>query len=125
MQYVILIHETPADFEARRPPSEDESYVAAWRAYYKALVESGVFVGGGAPLKDPGTATTVRVESGRRHVQDGPFAEAKDQLGGFMILDLESLDAALEWAARCPAAATGAVEVRPMDVAWQKTVATP
>ncbi len=124
MRYVMLIYETPADFEAREP-SEREPYVAAWRAYYKALVEAGVFVGGGAPLKDPDTATTIRVKDGRRHVQDGPFAESKDQLGGFMILDLESLDAALEWAARCPAAATGAIEVRPMDVALQQTIATP
>ena len=124
MKYVILIYETPEDFEARGP-AEDEPYVPAWRAYYKALNEAGVFVGGGAPLKDPGTATTVRVKGGRRHVQDGPFAETKDQLGGFMIVDAESLDAALEWAARCPAAATGAVEVRPMDVALQQTIATP
>lgn len=124
MKYVILIYETPEDFEAR-DSSADEPYVPAWRAYYRALNEAGVFVGGGAPLKDPGTATTVQLKSGRRHVQDGPFAEAKDQLGGFMILDLESLDAALEWAARCPAAATGAVEVRPMDVALQQTIATP
>jgi hypothetical protein len=58
-------------------------------------------------------------------VQDGPFAETKDQLGGFMILDLPSLDAALEWAARCPAAATGAVELRPMDVAAHDVIAAP
>jgi hypothetical protein len=124
MQYVMLIYETPADFEARRP-SEHEPYVAAWRAYYKALIEAGVFVGGGAPLEEAGTATTIRVQDGRRHVQDGPFAEAKDQLGGFMILDLPSLDAAVEWAARCPAAATGAVEVRPMDVAMHRTITAP
>lgn len=124
MRYVMLIYETPADFEARMP-ERGEPYVAAWRAYYKALVEAGVFVGGGAPLKEAGTATTVRVKDGRRHVQDGPFAEAKDQLGGFMILEFESLDTALEWAARCPAAATGAVEVRPMDVAMHDTIVTP
>lgn len=124
MRYVMLIYETPADFEARRP-SEREPYVAAWRAYHKALVEAGVFMGGGAPLKDAGTATTVRLKDGRRHVQDGPFAEAKDQLGGFMILDLPSLDAALDWAARCPAAATGAVEVRPIDVAMHETIIAP
>lgn len=121
MQYVLLIYETPTDFEDR-DPSEGNAYAAAWRAYYKALVEAGLFVGGGAPLKEAGTATTVRVKDGRRHVQDGPFAEAKDQLGGFMILDLESLDHALEWAARCPAAATGAVEVRPSDATMHKTI---
>jgi hypothetical protein len=121
MKYAMLIYETPADFEAREP-SEGEPYVAAWRAYYNALVEGGVFVGGGGPLKAADTATTVRVKDGGRHVQDGPFAEAKDQLGGFMILDCESLDVALEWAARCPAAATGGVEVRPMDVSMHETI---
>jgi hypothetical protein len=80
------------------------------------MVAAGVFVGG-APLKDTGTATTVRLKDGRRLVQDGPFAEAKEQLGGFVILDVPSLDAALEWAARCPTAATGVVEVRPVDTA--------
>jgi hypothetical protein len=89
--------------------------VAAWRAYYHALLEAGAYVSG-APLNDVATSTTVRVRDGKRHVQDGPFAEAKEQLGGFIILELPSLDAALEWAARCPAASTGALEVRPMAV---------
>jgi hypothetical protein len=123
MQYVLLIYETPDDFEARKP-SEREPYVAAWRAYYRALVEAGAWVAGGAPLKEPGTGTTIQVRDGRRHVQDGPFAETKDQLGGFMILDLASLDDALAWAARCPAAATGAVEVRPLDAAWHELIVT-
>jgi hypothetical protein len=56
------------------------------------------------------------VKNGRRLVQDGPFAEAKEQLGGFIIFEAPTLDAALDWAARCPAAATGAIEIRPMDV---------
>lgn len=122
MRYVMLIYESPTDFESRDPP-ESEPYVAAWRAYFHALVEAGAHVEGGGPLKDPGTGTTIRVEDGRRYVQDGPFAEAKDQLGGFVILELPSLDEALEWAARCPVASTGAVEVRPMDVAWHETIA--
>jgi len=124
MRYVMLIYETPTDFEARKP-SENEPYVAAWRAYYRAVVEAGAYVDGGAPLKEAGTGTTVRMQDGRRRVQDGPFAEAKDQLGGFMILECESLDDALEWAARCPAAATGAVEVRPMDVLLRETIVGP
>jgi hypothetical protein len=124
MRYVMLIYETPADFEAR-DPSLRKPYVAAWRAYYQALVGAGVFVGGGAPLEEAGSATTLQLKNGRRHVQDGPFAETKDQLGGFMILDVASLDAALEWAARCPAAATGAVEVRPMAVAMHEAITTP
>src|SRR5262245_29918834 len=123
MQYVVLIYERPEDF-AVRGSGRSHPYIAAWRAYHKALVGAGVYVGG-APLNDVGTATTVRVEDGRPRVQDGPFAEAKEQLGGFMILDLPSLDAALEWAARCPAAASGALEVRPVDVALHETVVAP
>ena len=113
MKYVMVIYETPAALETRRE-GDESPYVAAWRSYYKALVAAGVYVGG-APLKGVATATTVRLKSGKRHVQDGPYAEVKDQLGGFMILELPSLDAALDWAARCPAAVNGALELRPMD----------
>jgi hypothetical protein len=123
MKYVMLIYEIPPNLESRKDPGRDP-YVAAWRTYHKALVTAGVHVGG-APLKDVATATTVRLRDGRRHVQDGPFAEAKEQLGGFIILDVASLDAALEWAARCPATAFGAVEVRPMDVDYQATFLEP
>ena len=81
MKYILLIYETPQNLESRKDPGHDP-YVAAWRAYHKALVAAGAYVGG-APLKDVATATTVRLRDGRRHVQDGPFAEAKEQLGGF------------------------------------------
>jgi hypothetical protein len=123
MQYVVLIYESPKDFESRTG-GRSHPYIAAWRAYHKALVGAGVYVGG-APLQDVGTATTVRVADGRPHVQDGPFAETKEQLGGFMILELPSLDAALEWAARCPAAASGVVEVRPLDAAVHDVILAP
>jgi hypothetical protein len=113
MRYMMLIYESPAEVERRGDP-EGVPYIAAWKAYHKALVEAGAYVTG-APLRPAGTATTVRLKDGRRQVQDGPFAEAKEELGGFMILELPSLDAALDWAARCPAAAIGALEVRPID----------
>jgi hypothetical protein len=120
MKYVMVIHETPADFAARAQGS-DSRYVAAWRAYHRALLEAEAFVTG-APLKEGATGATVRVRDGQRRVQDGPLAEAKEQLGGFIILELPSLDAALDWAARCPAASTGAVEVRPMEVDMHETI---
>jgi len=120
MKYIMLIHETPADFEARKHGAQSP-YIGAWRAYYHDLIEAGAYVSG-APLKSAATGTTVRVRDGQRHVQDGPFAETKEQLGGFMILELPSLDSALEWAARCPAAKTGAMEVRPMDVGIHDTI---
>ncbi len=112
MQFALLIFESPEAFAARNG-DETDSYLGAWRAYHKALVEAGVYVGG-EPLASPETGTTVRLKEGKRHVQDGPFADTKEQLGGFTILELPSLDAALDWAARCPAASIGAVEVRPL-----------
>ena len=113
MKYVMLIYETAQDFESRSPVRR-EAFMAPWRAYYKALVDAGVYVTG-APLQPDSTGTTIRVKEGQRQVQDGPYADTKEQLGGFIILDLPSLDAALEWAARCPTAATGAVEIRPVS----------
>ena len=121
MQYAILVYETPADF-ASRTPAENERYVAAWRAYHQAMIAAGVRVPGGIALKEPATATTVRIKGGQRYVQDGPFAESKEQLGGFLFVECESLDVALEWAARCPTAATGVVEVRPVDLVMHETI---
>jgi hypothetical protein len=112
MQFALLIFESPEAFATRKAP-ESNPYLGAWRAYYKTIVEAGIYAGGD-PLEVPETATTVRVMEGKRHVQDGPFADTKEQLAGFMILELPSLDAALDWAARCPAASAGAVEVRPL-----------
>jgi hypothetical protein len=112
MQFALLIFESPEAFAARNN-DETDPYLGAWRAYHKALVEAGIFVGGN-PLQAPETGTTVRLKEGKRHVQDGPFADTKEQLGGFIIMELPSIDAALDWAARCPAAADGAVEVRPV-----------
>ncbi len=112
MQFALLVYESPEVFAARKN-DENDPYLGAWRAYYTALVEAGIYLGGD-PLQLPETGTTVRLKEGKRRVQDGPYADTKEQLGGFMILELPSLDAALDWAARCPAASAGAVEVRPL-----------
>ena len=77
-------------------------------------MESGVYAGGD-PLEVPDIATTVRLKDAKRLVQDGPYADTKEQLAGFIILELPSLDEALDWAARCPKASSGAVEVRPLS----------
>eukprot|EP01032_Pedospumella_encystans_P037322 gene37322-42272_t len=79
-------------------------------AYTRALTDAGIMVGGGALLPSH-TATTVRLRDGSRDLHDGPYAETKEQLGGFYIIDVPDLDTALEWAARNPAASTGVVEV--------------
>jgi hypothetical protein len=118
VQYVLLIYETPADFAAR---AEDGAYFAAWRTYHRALLDAGVFVGG-EPLQPVHTATTVRKRRGEHQVQDGPYADTKEQLGGVILLELPSLDDALAWAARCPAAATGTVEVRPQAATVKQRV---
>jgi hypothetical protein len=112
MQFALLIYESPEAFASRKN-DDNESYLGAWRAYHKALTDAGIFVGGD-PLQLPETGTTVRLKEGKRSVQDGPYADTKEQLGGFTIVELPSLDAALDWAARCPAASYGAVEVRPL-----------
>jgi len=113
MQYMMLIYEPEQQFDERQR-SNDDAHWGAWRAYHQALTEAGVYVGG-APLERPDTtATTIRVRGGERQVQDGPYADTKEQLGGFILLELPSLDAALDWASRCPATEYGAVELRPL-----------
>ena len=112
MKYTILIYETPTELGARTDQRRQPAYWGAYRAYTMALKEAGVMVGGSG-LQPPAVATTVRQRDGRRQVQDGPFADTKEQLGGYYVIDVPDLDRALEWAARCPSAATGAAEVRP------------
>lgn len=108
MKYALLVHQTPERFELR-----DANTLPAGRAYGEALMAAGIFVGGGG-LNSPRTATTVTLRDGKRHVQDGPFAESKEYLAGFAVIDVPNLDEALEWAARHPAAAYASIEVRPL-----------
>jgi hypothetical protein len=112
MKYTILIYESDADFKARTDEARKGAYWGAYRAYTTALREAGVMTGG-APLQPSHSGTTLRQRDGKRHVQDGPYADTKEQLGGFYEIDVPDLDTALSWAARCPAASSGAVEVRP------------
>ncbi len=121
MLYALLIYENPSDFERRESLVESDAYAGAWRAYHRAMLDAGIFVGG-KPLDTPETGTTVRLRDNKRQIQDGPYANTKEQLGGFTLLELPSLDAALEWAARCPAASYGAVEVRPIAVELEPRV---
>jgi hypothetical protein len=112
MRYMMMFYETPADFAQRTHPTDSGNYWGAWSAYIKALNESG-FVQGGAGLQPPETSTTIRLRDDRRQVQDGPFADSKEQLAGYFVLEAPDLDAVLHWAARSPCATTGAVEIRP------------
>jgi hypothetical protein len=106
MKYMLAVF---ADHDARA----DQDFSGAWRAFHQAMIDAGVCVDGSA-LQHPSTATTVRLEAGRRMVQDGPFANTREQLGGYIIIDVPTLHDALEWAARCPAASYGTLEIRPL-----------
>jgi hypothetical protein len=109
MKYALLVHQSQEEFERRKDPALQ----AAGRAYGEALQAAGVFIGG-AGLESPQAATTVKVRDGKRRVQDGPYAETKEFLAGFAIIDVPNLDEALEWAARHPASGFAEVEVRPL-----------
>ena len=111
MQFAILNYVKPQNFADHNPENDPDG--PAWGAYTKALIDAGIMVGGAALLPSH-TATVVRLADGRRDLHDGPYAETKEQLGGFYIIDVPDLDTALEWAARNPAASMGAVEVRPI-----------
>jgi hypothetical protein len=109
MKYALLVHAPQEQFD--RP--KDPTAMAAGRAYGEALQAAGVFIGG-AGLESPQTATTVTVRDGKRQVHDGPYPETKEFLAGIVIIDVPNLDAALEWAARNPAAGNSSIEVRPL-----------
>lgn len=116
MQYLILIYGDEKHFAqmASDPASQQQLY-AAFRQYGEDMRAAGV-LRGGAELKPTLTATTVRVKNGKTLTTDGPFAETKEQLGGFYLIDVPHLDEAIQWAARCPLAQRGSIEVRPVGV---------
>ncbi|MEM9188117.1 MAG: YciI family protein [Myxococcota bacterium] len=111
MKVMMLILESPDDFKNRGDTPAGKEYWAAWQAYSQTISDKLV---GGNILAGVEAAATLRMRGGERVVQDGPFAESKEALGGYMIFEVESMDEALELAASCPAAATGAVELRPI-----------
>lgn len=113
MKVMLLAYESPEAFETRDDKAKSGPYFNAWSAFAEAMREGGVYVWGSA-LRGPETATLITVENARRSVQDGPFADAKEQLGGFIIIDAPDMAAAAEWAAKCPAASSGRVEIRPI-----------
>ncbi|WP_298189297.1 YciI family protein [Novosphingobium sp.] len=113
MQYVLLYNEIPEERAKGSDPAEAEAYWGGWMAYMGAMSQAGVLQGGNG-LDVPETATTLRIANGTRHVADGPFADTKEALGGYAVIEVPDLDAALEWASRAPCAAAGSVEIRPV-----------
>jgi hypothetical protein len=112
MQYMLMLYVNEAGWP-RLTKAEQEQGMAAYVAYTEALAKAGVFVGTNR-LHPSSTATTVRVANGKTQVLDGPYADSKEQLGGYYVIDVADLDAAISWAARCPTAGHGVVEVRPV-----------
>ncbi|HUO35739.1 MAG TPA: YciI family protein [Candidatus Acidoferrum sp.] len=112
MQFLLLLHAEEAGWE-KLARTDQEQAVAAYQAYGEALKKAGHYVGSNR-LKPISTATTVRVVDGKTQVQDGPYADSKEQLGGYFLIDVPDMDAALSWAARCPGASHGVIEVRPV-----------
>lgn len=112
MEYLLLIHADDSKFEAL-PDAVKGQALAAYGAYTEALRQAGI-VRSSNRLRPPNAATTVRVRDGKTEVQNAPFIETREALGGYYLIDAPDLDTALSWAARCPGASHGSVEVRPV-----------
>jgi hypothetical protein len=112
VQYLCLIYEDEKEWQ-RMPKAETEKIINEFSSYTESVRKSGHYVGGNA-LQPTHTATTVRVRQGRVMTTDGPFAETKEQLGGYYLLHARDLNEAIQLAARIPGARLGAVEVRPV-----------
>jgi hypothetical protein len=112
MQYLLMLYSTEGGY-SELTRAEQEQAMAAYGAYMEALSKSGCLVGSNR-LQPTSTATTVRVQNGKSQVLDGPFVDSKEQIGGYFLIDVPGLDAAISWAARCPGASHGTVEVRPI-----------
>lgn len=113
MQYMLIFKEKTDEVAKREDPKHSEEYWGAWQAYIGSLSQAGVVVHGHG-LQPPHTATSVRVVDGKREIQDGPYPDAKEHLGGYFVIEVPDLDAALEWAGRSPNVHNGTTEVRPI-----------
>lgn len=110
MQFMALIYDTEGSYDV-----DWETLIGQYGEFGERAQAAGVLVGGDA-LEPVSTATSVRVRDGKRTIVDGPFAETKEQLGGYYLLDCKDLDEAIEWASQIPSARFGTIEVRPVMV---------
>ncbi len=108
MQFIALIYSTEGADDV-----EMETLIGQYQEFGRAATEAGVMISG-EPLEAVSTATSVRVREGKTQLTDGPFAETKEQLGGFYLLDCKDLDEATHWASKIPSARYGTIEVRPI-----------
>jgi hypothetical protein len=116
MDYLMLLYSQEAGW-ASMTPEQQKQGEAAYMAYGEAARKAGVLKGSNR-LRPVASATTVKLVDGKSQVLDGPYVESKEQLGGYYLIDVPDLDTALEWAARCPGASHGTIEVRPV---WSMT----
>jgi hypothetical protein len=114
MQYLLLIYQNEAEAAQLSPPGRTKM-MDEYRAFTQSIIQGGQFKAGDA-LQPSTTATTVRVREGRTLPTDGPFAETREQLAGYYLVDAKSLDEAIGIAARIPGARTGSIEIRPVRV---------
>ena len=119
MKYLLMDYVNEAGWP-QLTRTDQEHWLGAYRAYMVAMTKAGV-LRGSTGLQPTSAATTVRVANGKTQVLDGPYAESKEQLGGFHLIEVADLDAAIAWAARSPTALHGVVEVRPV---WDGTLLT-
>jgi hypothetical protein len=115
MQFMLIFKEPDSELAKRVDPAAAPAYWGAWNAYIGALGQAGVIVQGNG-LQPPHSATQVQMRNGKRVIHDGPYADTKEHLGGYFVIEVPSLDDALEWAARSPNASSGSTEVRPVLV---------
>lgn len=113
MHYMLQFYENPEERAKHKDPAKVEAYFAGWTAFIGTLAKSEAMVSGNG-LLPPDTAATLRVKNGTRQVVDGPYADNNEMLGGYVILDVPDLEAALEWAAQVPCVTAGSVEIRPI-----------
>jgi len=114
MQYLLLIYQNEVEM-AQTNPAEGGKMMEEYRTFTQSIIQSGHFKAGDA-LQSSSTATTVRVRQGKTLPTDGPFAETREQLGGYYLVEAKTLDEAISIAARIPGARTGSIEVRPIRV---------
>jgi len=114
MQYLLLIYRNEAQ-QSKMDPADYQKLLTEYSAYTQSIVQSGSFKAGDG-LQPTSTATTVRVRDGKTLATDGPFAETREQLGGYYLVEARDLDAAIEMAARIPGARDGSIEVRPVMI---------
>jgi hypothetical protein len=112
MQYLLMLYSDESQW-GRMAEAEQQQGMAAYMAYTEALKKAGSLVNSNR-LQPISSATTVRVANGKQQVLDGPYADSKEQLGGYYLIEAPDLDAAIAWAARCPGSGHGTVEVRPV-----------